>query len=162
MMFAGTLVFAWAGLDGANAQTLERPQVGQKAPQALIPAQPPLLPLPPGFVTRTPSSDARVSQPQASSKTITANQASRANASRMNGTVPELEQTKVAQVYRGAGYFDAALAEKLKPMLAKALGRANSERKQLPSTSQPASYNEDSAKGKDEENARKITQRGGL
>jgi hypothetical protein len=162
IMFGAAAVFAWFGLDGANAQTLERPQVGQKAPQALVPAQPPLLPLPPGFVKRAPSSDTAVSQPQAGSKTITANQASRTNASKTNGTVPEPEQTRVAQVYRGAGYFDAALAEKLKPMLAKALGASKSEQKQLPRMSQSASGNEDSVQSKDEENSRKITLSGGL
>ena len=163
IMLGTAAMFAWFGPDGANAQALEQPKVGQKVvPQALVPAQPPLLPLPPGFVKRAPSSDTAGSQPQAGSQTITANQAPRANASKTNGTAPEPEQTKVAQVYRGAGYFDAALAEKLKPMLAKALGASDNKQKQLPMTSQRASGNEDSAQSKDEENARKITQSGGL
>jgi hypothetical protein len=36
-----------------------------------------------------------------------------------NQTAKEPEQTKIAQIYRGDGYFDAALAEKLRPMLTK-------------------------------------------
>jgi hypothetical protein len=160
MIFFGAVAFSWFGFESAAAQMLERPQAGQKiVPQALVPAQPPVLPLPPGFVMQAPSSD---EHRQAGAKTITANQPSRSNSSRPDETAKDSNQTKVAQVYRGAGYFDAALAEKLEPTLAKALGVSKSEQKQLRRTSQAASVNQDSVQSKDEENARKITQSGGL
>ena len=160
MIFGGAVVFAWFGLNGAGAQMLERPRAGQKiAPQSLAPAQPPLLPLPPGFIAREFSSD---EHPKAGAKANTANQASRVNGYRTDEKAKESEQTKVTQVYHGGGYFDAALAEKLKPMLAKALGASKGEQKQLPRTSQPVSGNEDSAENKNQENVRKITQSGGL
>ena len=163
IIFFGAVAFAWFGLESATAQTLERPQAGQKVvPQALVPAQPALLPLPPGFVVHAPPSEARTIRSEVSAKTNTANQLSGGNAFRTNGTAQKSEQTKVAQVYRGAGYFDAALAEKLEPMLAKSLGVSKNEQKQLPKTSQPASGNQDSVRSKDQENTRKITQSGGL
>ena len=34
----------------------------------------------------------------------------------------EPEQTKVARIYRGVGYFDPSLADRLRPVLAKTLG----------------------------------------
>jgi hypothetical protein len=168
IMFAGAAVFVWFGLKGVAAQTLEEPKVdkmgvwrsthGEKVvPQALVPCAPPVLPKPSGLIMDAPSSDQR---PQAPSKTTVVNQASRVNPSRTGQQEPE--QTKVAQVYRGAGYFDAALAKRLEPMLAKALGAANSAQKQLPRTSQPASGSQDSVQSKDEEETRKVTQSGGL
>ena len=160
IIFFGAVAFAWFGFESATAQTLERPQAGQKVvPQALVPAQPALLPLPPGFVIQAPSSD---EHRQESSKTVTTNHPSRSNAFRLDEAAKDVNQTKVAQVYRGAGYFDAVLAEKLKPMLAKGLGASKSEQRQLPKTSQAASGNQDSIQSKDQENTRKITQSGGL
>jgi hypothetical protein len=167
-MFTGAAIFAWCGLKGAAAQTLEEPKVdeigvwrsgqgGKVVPQALMPCAPPVLPKPAGLIIREPSSD---QHPQARPKTTVVNQASRVNPSKTDQQ--ESEQTKVAQVYRGAGYFDAALAEKLEPMLAKALGAANTGQKQRPRISQPASGNPDSAQNKDQENTKKITQSGGL
>jgi hypothetical protein len=43
----------------------------------------------------------------------------RANASGSNQTAEQPEQTKVARVYNGEGYFDSSLAENLRPILAK-------------------------------------------
>jgi hypothetical protein len=40
--------------------------------------------------------------------------------SQTNAAAKQLDQTKVVRIYGGAGYFDNALAEKLRPMLAKA------------------------------------------
>jgi hypothetical protein len=168
IMFAGAAMFAWFGLKGAAAQTLEEPKVdemgvwrsrlgGKVVPQALMPCAPPVLPKPSGLIMGAPSGSPT---PQARSKTTMVNQAPRVNPSRTDQQEPE--QTKVAQVYRGAGYFDAALAEKLEPMLAKVLGAANSEQKQQSRMSLQASGNQDSAQNKDQENARKITQSGGL
>ena len=161
-MFACAAVFAWFGLKGAAAQTLEEPKVdqmgawrsglgGKVVPQALLPCAPPVLPKPAGLIKRAPSASPT---PQVRSKTTMVN----VNPSKTDQQEPE--QTKIAQVYRGAGYFDAALAKKLEPMLAKALGATSSDQKPLPRTSQPASAN--SAQSKDEENTRKITQSGGL
>jgi hypothetical protein len=168
IIFAGAAIFAWFGLKGAAAQTLEEPKVdemgvwrsgqgGKVVPQALMPCAPPVLPKPAGLIIREPSSD---QHPQARPKTTVVNQASRVNPSRTDQQ--ESEQTKVAQVYRGAGYFDAALAQKLEPMLAKALGAANSGQKQPPKMLQPASSNRDSAQNKDEQDTRRVTQSGGL
>jgi len=39
---------------------------------------------------------------------------------KLKDTADEPEQVKIIRQYRGAGYFDAALAEKLRPMLTKA------------------------------------------
>jgi hypothetical protein len=46
----------------------------------------------------------------------------RQNASGPNQTAKEPEQTKVARIYRGDGFFDAGLAKKLQPVLAQAFG----------------------------------------
>jgi hypothetical protein len=40
--------------------------------------------------------------------------------SKANAAAQQPDQTKVVRIYGGAGYFDNALAEKLRPMLAKA------------------------------------------
>ncbi len=39
-----------------------------------------------------------------------------------NQTTKEPEQTKVARIYRGEGYFEPSLADRLRPVLAKAFG----------------------------------------
>jgi hypothetical protein len=40
--------------------------------------------------------------------------------SQTNAAAQQPDQTKIVRIYGGAGYFDNALAEKLRPMLAKA------------------------------------------
>ena len=39
-----------------------------------------------------------------------------------NQTTKEPEQTKVVRIYRGEGYFEPSLADRLRPVLAKAFG----------------------------------------
>jgi hypothetical protein len=39
-----------------------------------------------------------------------------------NQTMKEPEQTKVTRIYRGEGYFEPSLAERLRPVLAKTFG----------------------------------------
>ena len=39
-----------------------------------------------------------------------------------NQTMKEPEQTKVARIYRGEGYFEPSLADRLRPVLAKTFG----------------------------------------
>jgi hypothetical protein len=46
----------------------------------------------------------------------------RPNPSGSNQTTQEPQQTKVARIYRGDGFFDAGLAKKLQPVLAQAFG----------------------------------------
>jgi hypothetical protein len=41
-------------------------------------------------------------------------------------TAAESDETKVVRIYRGIGYFDQAMAEKLRPKLAKAFAPAKS------------------------------------
>ena len=42
--------------------------------------------------------------------------------SQVNAAAQQPDKTKVVRIYGGAGYFDNALAENLRPMLAKAFG----------------------------------------
>lgn len=144
------LVLGAAGLHRAAAQVLERPQPGQAVvPQALVPAQPPALPQAPGFVPSASTSAIR--RPQARAKTPAVTQPT---GPIVQGTAKEPESTKVARIFRGTGSFDEALAERLKPMLAKTFAPSNNDRNSV-SRTQPASGKGDSASGKDE-NPRKI------
>ena len=153
-----TLTFGAIGLNRAAGQALSRPQPGQKVvPQSLVPAQPPALPQAPGFV---PSESASATQPQAASKKLPVTQ-QRANAPGMNETAKEPEPTKVARIYHGAGYFDAALAERLRPMLAKTFAPSNNERNPVSRMLQSVSGKSDSVPSKDE-GPRKIAVADGL
>jgi len=140
------------GLNRAAAQTLVRPEPGQKVvPQSLVPAQPPALPQAPGFI---PSASASAtSQSHAASKKLPVTQPL-TNAAGKNETAKEPESTKVARIFRGTGSFDEALAERLKPMLAKTFAPSNHDRNSI-SRTQPASGKGDSVPGKDE-NPRKV------
>jgi len=147
------------GLRQAAAQALVRPEPGQRVvPQSLVPAQPPALPQAPGFVP--PASGSATPQPRAASKKLPVTQA-RANAPGMNETAKEPQSTKVARIYHGAGYFDVALAEKLKPMLAKTFGPSNKDGNPIARVLQPVSGKGDSVPSKDE-SPRKIAVAGGL
>ena len=42
-----------------------------------------------------------------------------------NAAPQQADQTKVVRIYSGAGYFDGALAEQLRPILAKAFSSSN-------------------------------------
>ncbi|MGA8481609.1 MAG: hypothetical protein WB696_26890 [Chthoniobacterales bacterium] len=145
------LVLGSVSLHRAAAQVLVRPQPGQAVvPQALVPAQPPALPQAPGFV---PSASASATpRPQVRAKIPVAAQPA---GPIVPGTAKEPESTKVARIFRGTGSFDEALAERLKPMLAKTFAPSNNDRNSVSRTLQPASGKGDSAPGKDE-NPRKI------
>jgi hypothetical protein len=47
--------------------------------------------------------------------------------SQTNAATQQHDQTKVVRIYGGEGYFDNALAEKLRPMLAKAFPSSRPE-----------------------------------
>jgi hypothetical protein len=144
------LVLGAVSLHRAAAQVLVRPQPGQLVvPQALVPAQPPALPQAPGFV---PSASASATPRQARAKTPAVTQPT---GPIVQGTAKEPESTKVARIFHGTGSFDEALAERLKPMLAKTFAPSNNDRSSVSRTLQPASGKADSAPGKDE-NPRKI------
>jgi hypothetical protein len=133
LIFAFFLGFGSFGIQWAAAQeqatanpgervTLERAKPGYPVPQALVPAQPPALAQPPGFMARGSPSASPNPRSQAGAKTAGFNPQARQTVSGMKGTAKEPEQMKIVRVYHGEGYFDLALAEKLQPLLAKAYG----------------------------------------
>jgi hypothetical protein len=132
LTFAFFLGFASLGVRWAAAQEqatansertpLERAKPGYLVPQSLIPAQPPVLAQPPGFMSRASASATPNPRSQAGAKTAAVNPPARQAVTGMKGTAKEPEQMKIVQVYHGEGYFDLALAEKLQPLLAKAYG----------------------------------------
>jgi len=97
------LAFGWVGVRLTAAQTAQ--PVSTQAPVAAR--------LPSMVVTST-------SLPHVGAKTPAAARPVRQTPS--NPTTKELEQTKVARIINGEGYFDPSLAEKLRPDLAKAFG----------------------------------------
>jgi hypothetical protein len=153
------LTFGAGSLRRASAQTLVRPQPGQVVvPQSLVPAQPPALPQAPGFVPS--ASVSATPRLRAGAKTLPVTQP-RPMATGTSETAKQPEQTKLARIYRGTGNFDEALAEKLKPMLAKTFGPSNNDRTPVSRMLQSVSGKGDSAPGKDE-GPRKIAVAGGL
>jgi len=70
---------------------------------------------------RLPSTVVARSSPVAAPKP-SATQATRPTVRVSNQAAKEPEQMKVVRLYRGEGYFDAGLAEKLRPTLTKAFG----------------------------------------
>jgi hypothetical protein len=155
------LALARAGLHQAAAQSAEtavvqplnRAQAGRQDTQALVPAQPPVLAQPPGFVPH--ALPATASNPRTQGGAKTPAQPAHPNVLETTQAAKPPEQAKVAQIYRGQGYFDAALAEKLRPMLAKTFGPSNNDRNSVSRTLQPVSGKGDPASVKDE-NPRKI------
>jgi hypothetical protein len=119
----GSLCVGSAAAQNAPQPLLPRAQAGQPVVvQTLVPAQPPISAQPPGFIRSASPSVTPIPRPQAGVKTSALNQPARPIAPGTNGTVKSPEQMKVVGIYRGEGYFDAGLAEKLRPMLAKAFG----------------------------------------
>ena len=102
LMFLLFVAFGWIGVRLTAAQTAQ--PVSAQAPLAAR--------LPSTVVTSTsPHGGANIPAPARSV---------RANASGSNQTAEEPERTKVARIYRGGGFFDAGLAQKLQPVLAQA------------------------------------------
>jgi hypothetical protein len=101
---------------------LERAKPGYLVPQSLVPAQPPALAQPPGYMSRGSPPATPNPRSQAGAKTAAVNQPARQIVPGTKATAKEPEQMKIVRVYRGEGYFDLALAEKLQPLLAKAYG----------------------------------------
>src|SRR5215469_18084504 len=97
------LAFGWVGVGLTAAQTAQ--PVSAQAPVAAR--------LPSTVVT---------SQPHAGANTPAPARQVGQNASGSNQTAKEPEQTKVARIYPGDGFFDAGLAKKLQPVLAQAFG----------------------------------------
>jgi hypothetical protein len=129
LMLVAGLAFASFGLHLAVAQVLVRPQNGQAVvPQSLVPAQPPTLAQPPGFVPAGTTSAAANATSETHPKKAAVNQQAPQVVSGTNQAAKEPEQTKVVRIYNGAGSFDEALAEKLKPMLAKTFVPSKNDR----------------------------------
>jgi hypothetical protein len=119
----GSLGLQWAAAQEqatANPGSLERAKPGYPVPQALVPAQPPVLAQPPGYISRVSTSATPNPRSQAGAKTAAGNPSARQNVPGAKGTAKEPEQMKIVGLYRGGGYFDVGLAEKLRPVLAKA------------------------------------------
>lgn len=104
----------------AVAQTAEQTQNAQPGvevpPQSRIPTLPPVRAFAPGLVPTT------LAVP-----TSSATQTPRRSVAGSNQSAKQLAQTQPSQVklvaiYHGSGFFDAGLAEKLRPELAKAFG----------------------------------------
>jgi hypothetical protein len=132
LTFAFFLGFGSFGVRWAAAQEqatansertpLERAKPGYPVPQALVPAQPPALAQPPGYMSRGSPPATPNPRSQAGAKTAAMNPPARQSVPGTKGTAKEPEQMKIVRVYHGEGYFDLALAEKLQPLLAKAYG----------------------------------------
>jgi hypothetical protein len=133
LTFAFCLGFGSFGVRWAAAQEqatanpggpviLERAKPGYLVPQSLVPAQPPALAQPPGYINRASPSATPNPRSQAGAKTAAVNPPGRQTVSGTKATAKEPEQMKIVRVYHGEGYFDLALAEKLQPLLAKAYG----------------------------------------
>jgi hypothetical protein len=121
----GSLGIHWAAAqEQPRANTgeqvaLEHAKSGYPVPQALVPAQRPVLAQPPGYIP--PASSATPSpQPQAGAKSAVVNPPARQMVPGTKGIGKEPEQMKIVALYRGQGFFDSGLAEKLRPVLAKA------------------------------------------
>jgi hypothetical protein len=107
-------------LHQAGAQTAEQAQNTQPGvevpPQSRMPTHPPVPALAPGLVPTT------LAVP-----TSSATQTPRRSLPASNQSVKQLApaqpaQVKLVAIYHGSGFFDAGLAEKLRPELAKAFG----------------------------------------
>jgi hypothetical protein len=132
LAFAFCLGFGSFGVRWAAAQEqatansertpLERAKPGYLVPQSLVPAQPPALAQPPGYISRRSPSATPNPRSQAGAKTAALNPPARQTVPGTKGIAKEPEQMKIVRVYHGEGYFDLALAEKLQPLLAKAYG----------------------------------------
>lgn len=157
------LALSGASLPRAAAQGLVRPEPGQAVvPQSLLPAQPPALPQAPGFLPQASSSAAPTTKPQGHPKTPSAAQQAHQVVAGTTETPKQPEQTKLTRVYRGTGSFDEAMAEKLRPMLAKTFAPLkNNDRSPSSRTVQSASSDSSSGPSKDE-NPRKIAEVGKL
>jgi hypothetical protein len=114
-LFAFCFVFGALGAERTAAQAAP-PVVAEApvAPQARIPAQPPVAARPPGLIPPASSSQA-ANKPATPSRSVQP----AASGKSANRTAQQAVQTKIVQIYRGDGYFDAALAEKLRPVFAK-------------------------------------------
>jgi hypothetical protein len=127
LLFAFCFAFGAIGAQRASAQAapldvakpLERAKAGEPGPQALFPAQPPVPADPPGFIPHASAATTPTSRPKAGTKTSSVTQPAHPIVPGSNQTAKQPEQTKVAQIYRGEGYFDIALAEKLRPVFTK-------------------------------------------
>jgi hypothetical protein len=104
-MLVSFLAFGWVGVRLTGAQTVQ-PVSAQAAVAARLPST---------VVTST-------SPPHGGANTSAPARQGRQNTSVSDQTVKEPEQTKVARIYPGDGFFDAGLAKKLQPVLAQAFG----------------------------------------
>ena len=99
LTFAFCLGFGSFGVPWAGAQNAPQPPISPRLPSTTV-------------VRSSPVAAPKPSATQAKRPTVAVS--SRA--------AKEPEQMKVVRLYRGEGYFDAGLAEKLRPALAKAFG----------------------------------------
>jgi hypothetical protein len=99
LTFAFCLGFGSFGVPWAAAQNAPQAPISPRLPSTAVPKPSP----------------AAVAKPSAT-------QAKRPTVAVSSRAAKEPEQMKVVRLYRGAGYFDAGLAEKLRPALAKAFG----------------------------------------
>ena len=98
-MFVLSLAFGWVGVGLTTAQTA--PSVAAQAPAV---ARFTSAATSPPHVAANPPAPAQPVSPKPSGS---------------NQATQEPQQTKVARIYRGEGYFDASLADRLRPVLAK-------------------------------------------
>jgi len=106
LIFLLFVAFGWVGVRLTAAQTAQ--PVSAQAPVAARVAS--------TVVTSTSQPHAGATNTPAPARQVGQ------NASGSNQTAKEPEQTKVARIYRGDGFFDAGLAKKLQPVLAQAFG----------------------------------------
>ena|SRR5258708_2889832 len=120
LLFAFCFAFGALCAQRASAQAA-RPDATQTSvpAQARMPAQAPVPALPPGLMPSTSSAATPTSQSHTGAKTPAASQQGRPIRSGPNQIAKEPDQTRVVQIYRGEGYFDIALAEKLRPVFTK-------------------------------------------
>jgi hypothetical protein len=104
----------------AVAQTAEQVQNAQPAvevpPQSRIPTLPPVRAFAPGLVPTT------LAVPTSSATQTPRRSVAVSNQSLKQLAQAQPTQVKLVAIYHGSGFFDAGLAEKLRPELAKAFG----------------------------------------
>ena len=99
LLFAFCLGFGSFGVRWAAAQNAPQAPISPRLPSTVV-------------ARSSPVAAPKPSAPQATRPTVRGS----------SQAAKEPEQMKVVRLYRGEGYFDAGLAEKLRPALAKAFG----------------------------------------
>jgi len=129
LIFVLFVAFGWVGVRLTAAQTAQpvsaQAPVAARLPSTVVRMRSLAFSAPALIIAGVPVGippATSTSQPHAGANTPAPAPQVRQNASGSNQTAKEPEQTRVARIYRGDGFFDAGLAKKLQPVLAQAFG----------------------------------------